>query len=396
MKKTFIDLFSGAGGMSCGLEMAGWACLLGIDHDRTAIETFQHNHLQAKAIAGDIREISNQQIQTIIEYQKVDLICGGPPCQGFSTIGQNDHLDERNFLFLEFLRIVEALKPDYIIVENVTGLLSKKNENVLKTIIKSFTDLGYTIDVKVLSAHHYGVPEKRRRTIFLGNRFGVKNIYPDKMFKDSKKDHQDLPLPRNVEWAFDNLLESNGENLNHDITRSQIVNDLERERISHIPEGKSVRYERDQSAYLPKNLWFDVDWSSIHEERFREAKLNRLDRQDCANTINTSRTTYYHPVETRYLTPREAAAIQSFPANYFFCGTITQQWRQIGNAVPPLLAKALGESILVLDSLKNNMDATNSIEDIQSIRAKAFSYKENTFNKFKQSDKSQSNQLALF
>jgi DNA (cytosine-5)-methyltransferase 1 len=396
MKKTFIDLFSGAGGMSCGLEMAGWTCLLGIDHDRTAIETFQHNHLQAKAIAGDIREISNQQIQEIIEHQKVDLICGGPPCQGFSTIGQNDHLDERNFLFLEFLRIVEALKPDYIIVENVTGLLSKKNENVLKAIIKSFTDLGYTIDVKVLSAHHYGVPEKRRRTIFLGNRFGVKNIYPDKIFKDSEQDHQDLPLPRNVEWAFDNLLESNGEIFNHDIKRSQIVNDLERERISLIPEGKSVRYEKDQLAYLPESLRFDVDWQNIHEERFREAKLNRLDRYDCANTINTSRTTYYHPVENRYLTPREAAAIQSFPANYFFCGTVTQQWRQIGNAVPPLLSKALGESILVLDSLKNNMEITNSIEDIQSIRAKAFSYKENAFNKSKQADKSKSNQLVLF
>jgi DNA (cytosine-5)-methyltransferase 1 len=214
------------------------------------------------------------------------------------------------------------------------------------------------------------------------------------MFKDSEQDAQDLPLPRNVEWAFDNLLESNGEIFNHDIKRSQIVNDLERERISHIPEGKSVRYEKDQLAYLPESLWFDVDWQNIHEERFREAKLNRLDRYDCANTINTRRTTYYHPVENRYLTPREAAAIQSFPANYFFCGTITQQWRQIGNAVPPLLAKALGESILALDSLKNNMEITNSIEDIQAIRAKAFSYKENAFNKSKQPDKA--NQLALF
>ncbi|MFN6065733.1 MAG: DNA cytosine methyltransferase, partial [Pseudanabaena sp.] len=132
------------------------------------------------------------------------------------------------------------------------------------------------------------------------------------------------------------------------------------------------------------------------EERFREAKLNRLDRDDCANTINTSRTTYYHPVENRYLTAREAAAIQSFPSNYFFCGTLTQQWRQIGNAVPPILAKAIGESILMLDSTKNNMEITTSIEDIQSIRAKAFSYKENAFNKSKKLDKVKSTQLALF
>jgi len=394
MKKTFIDLFSGAGGMSCGLEMAGWQCVLGIDHDQAAIATFKHNHQHAQAIAGDIREISIEQIQSSINYKKVDLICGGPPCQGFSTIGQNDHQDERNFLFFEFLRVVEALKPDYIIVENVTGLLSKRNENVLTEIIKSFTDLGYTMDVKVLSAHHYGVPEKRRRTIFLGNRFGVKNIYPDKIFKDSDQDEQNLPLPRNIGWAFDTLLDINGEILNHDIKRAQISNDLERERVSHIPEGKSVRYEKDQLAYLPERLWFDVDWQNIHEERFREAKLNRLDRQGCSNTINTSRTTYYHPTENRYLTAREAAAIQSFPSDYFFCGTLTQQWRQIGNAVPPLLAKALGKSILCLDLTKDNMEETKSIEDIKAVRAKAFSYKENSFKKSTQFDKS--TQLALF
>ncbi len=134
MTKSFIDLFSGAGGMSCGLEMAGFQCLLGVDRDREAIETFKYNHKNSQTIFGDIREISIDRIQEIIKYQKVDLICGGPPCQGFSTIGQNDGQDERNFLFLEFIRIVEALKPDYIIMENVTGLLAKKNENVLREI----------------------------------------------------------------------------------------------------------------------------------------------------------------------------------------------------------------------------------------------------------------------
>jgi DNA (cytosine-5)-methyltransferase 1 len=389
MKKTFIDLFSGAGGMSCGLEMAGFQCLLGVDHEQAAIETFRHNHKQSEAIIGDIRNISIEQIQSSINYQKVDLICGGPPCQGFSTIGQNDRQDERNFLFFEFLRIVAALEPDYLIMENVTGLLSKNNEHILKEIIKSFTDLGYTIDVKVLSAHHYGVPEKRRRTIFLGNRFGVQNIYPKKMFKDSDRDDEELPLPRTVGIALDSLLEVAGEPLNHEIKRAQISNELERERIGYIPEGKSVRYEKDQLAYLPKRLWFDVDWDNIHEQRFREAKLNRLDSKNCSNTINTSRTTYYHPTENRYLTAREAAAIQSFPSDYFFCGTLTQQWRQIGNAVPPLLAKALGESILNLDLIKNNMEETKSIEDIKEIRAKAFSYKD-------KADMNKTVQLALF
>jgi DNA (cytosine-5)-methyltransferase 1 len=377
MKKTFIDLFSGAGGLSCGLEMAGFKCLIGIDQDKTAIETFQLNHKHAQAIAGDIRKISIEKIKEIIQSQKVDLICGGPPCQGFSTIGSNKKEDERNFLFGEFVRVVEALQPDYILMENVTGLLAKKNENTLQSIIKCFTDLGYTIDVRVLSAHHYGVPEKRRRTIVLGNKFGVVNIYPEQLFKDSENECSNLPLPRTVGWAFTNLCEVNGEVFNHDLDSAQIASELEKKRLSYIPEGKSVRYEKDQLAYLPKELWFDVDWKNLHEERFREAKLNRLNTNSCSGTINTNRTSYYHPTENRYLTAREAAAIQSFPPDYIFSGSLTQQWRQIGNAVPPLLAKAVGEAILKLDRSKDLMEKTFSIQDVSSIRARAFSYKEN-------------------
>jgi DNA (cytosine-5)-methyltransferase 1 len=377
MKKTFIDLFSGAGGLSCGLEMAGFKCLLGIDLDKTAIETFKLNHKHAQAIAGDIRNISTEKIKELMQNQKIDLICGGPPCQGFSTIGSNNKEDERNFLFWEFIRFIRALQPDYIIMENVTGILARKNEKTLQTIISSFTDLNYTIDVKVLSAHHYGVPEKRRRTIILGNKFGVVNIYPEQLFKNSEEECSNLPLPRTVGWAFKNLCEVNGTTFNHDIDGAQIPNDIEKKRISYIPEGKSVRYEKDQLAYLPKELWFDIDWKNLQEERFREAKLNRLNRNSCSGTINTNRTSYYHPTENRYLTAREAAAIQSFPSNYIFCGTLTQQWRQIGNAVPPLLAKVIGEAILKLDKRKDLMEKTLSIQDVSSIRATAFSYKEN-------------------
>jgi len=377
MKKLFIDLFSGAGGLSCGLEMSGFKCLLGIDQDKTAIETFKLNHKYAQAIAGDIRKISTESIKELIGNQKVSLICGGPPCQGFSTIGQNNKEDERNFLFWEFVRFVEAFNPDYILMENVTGLLAKKNEDTLKTIIRCFTGLGYTIDVKVLSAHHYGVPEKRRRTIFLGNKFGVVNIYPEQLFKNSEKEYTNLPLARTVEWAFKNLCKVNGKVFNHDLDSAQIPNEIEKKRLQFIPEGKSVRYKKDEVAYLTKELWFDVDWENLHEERFREAKLNRLSRNSCSGTINTNRTSYYHPTENRYLTAREAAAIQSFPPDYIFCGTLTQQWRQIGNAVPPLLAKAIGEAILKLDQCKDLMGKTLSIQDVSSIRATAFSYKEN-------------------
>ena len=383
MKKKFIDFFSGAGGMSCGLEMAGFECLLGIDFDPIAIQTFQLNHKNAGTIVGNLREISVETIQQTVGEQKVDLVCGGPPCQGFSTIGQNNHQDQRNFLFWDFLRMIKSLKPDYVIMENVTGLLSRKNEATLKVILESFTKIGYQVDIKVLSAHHYGVPEKRRRTILLGNRFQVKNLYPEILFSDEEE-------ARTVAWAFEHLITDQGQVFNHDIEQAQITNSLEKQRLSYIPEGGSVRYEKDQKKYLPPELWFDINWDQLLERRFREAKLRRLDRATSAGTINTSRTTYYHPTENRYLTAREAAAIQSFPANFIFCGTVTQQWRQIGNAVPPLMAKAIGKAILNLDQQKENMETTIEIPKIDEIRAEAFTYR-----KPKQK-KSSSLQLELF
>jgi DNA (cytosine-5)-methyltransferase 1 len=120
-------------------------------------------------------------------------------------------------------------------------------------------DLGYSIDVKVLSAHHYGVPQMRRRTIFLGNRFGLSNLYPEPMFKEpGEAIAQDLPLPRTVGWAFENLCEANGTAFNHDPHTAQIKSELERQRIKFIPEGKSIRYEKDAIAYLPSYLWFEA------------------------------------------------------------------------------------------------------------------------------------------
>ncbi|MGB3188252.1 MAG: DNA cytosine methyltransferase [Limnoraphis sp.] len=375
MTKTFIDLFSGAGGMSCGLEQAGFECVLGIDQDKASLETFQANHHHANIISGDLREITLEDIDEQIDNQTIDLICGGPPCQGFSTIGANDNRDKRNFLFFEFLRIVTALKPDYLIMENVTGLLSRNNEPTLSLILNSFVELGYTIEVRVLAAHNYGVPQARRRTIFLGNRFGVQNIYPQKQFQDSPKDSDNLPAARTVGWAFENLLACQNTTFNHDIETAQIPNELEQKRLYYIPEGEGIRYQKDELAYLPRELWFNVDWDNLREQRFRETKLKRLDRNAVSNTINTSRTTYYHPTEHRYLTVREAAAIQSFPPNFIFKGSLTQQWRQIGNAVPPLLAKAIGEGILNLDKQKDKLEKTDFIQDISEIRSKAFSYR---------------------
>ena len=125
MSFNFIDLFSGAGGLSHGLSKAGMNCLVGIDFLKPAIETFKHNHKNSHAICGDLREIETKDIKKLIKNRKVHLVCGGPPCQGFSTIGTNDADDSRNHLFMQYVKFVKDFNPNYILIENVTGLLSK-------------------------------------------------------------------------------------------------------------------------------------------------------------------------------------------------------------------------------------------------------------------------------
>ena len=366
-KINFVDLFCGAGGLSHGLEMAGFQCVFGVDNDKSAMSTFEKNHPDAEAYLGDISDISNYKFKKISKDKKIHIVCGGPPCQGLSTVGEGIPDDPRNFLFLEFVRAVKNIKPDFVILENVTGILSRKNINITAGIINQFAESGYNMSVRVLSADHFGVPQKRRRSIFIGNRLAIENIFPTPTHAGK---------PRTVADAFFHM-KFDGIEHNHDTNIAKIKNKIEKQRIMHIPEGKSVRYEKDEVEYLPPKLRFDVDWSKIDESRFREAKLNRLDRKIPSPTIMTGRYTYYHPTEPRYLTVREAAAIQSFPNDFIFEGTISQQWRQIGNAVPPLLGKAIGNAILRSYKEQKKLKDVSHIsvkELIGAVRAHAFDY----------------------
>lgn len=380
MKYNFIDLFSGAGGLSCGFEKAGLNCLAGIDFFKSAIETFKKNHKKAVGIDGDIRKISIKEFKKKINNKKVHIICGGPPCQGFSTIGPGDAKDSRNHLFLEFVRFVKELKPEIIVLENVTGLLAKKNIKTLKSIFNCFEDLGYDLNARVLSSHHYGAPQIRRRVILIGNRIRVENIYPTKRFSNVGEINSKLKKPRTVSWAFKTLVKSKNKSFNHNIETARIKSNLEVSRISHVPEGKSIRYERDEKKYLPKKLWFDHNWNEIGEKRFREAKFARLDRSKPSPTIVTGSRMYYHPTENRYLTTREAASLQSFPPEFEFIGSITSQWTQIGNAVPPLMAEAIGVAIKKMLKNKSKKIKKTKKTNIEFIRSTAFNYDKDVSN----------------
>jgi DNA (cytosine-5)-methyltransferase 1 len=392
---NFIDLFAGAGGLSCGLELAGHRCLLGVDADQYAMHTFALNHKYAETYSHDIAGLDLDTIKNLTGRKTIHVVVGGPPCQGFSTAGLGNPLDQRNALFRHFVRIVKDVRPWFVIMENVTGLLAKKNAPVLKAILQEFQKLGYNMDVRVLSSEEYGVPERRRRTVFIGSNITNTILFPE---TTHGLDEGKAPL-ETVGHAFKRLekeLKSKTKEIpNHNLPLTVIKNPLDRERLHYIPEGKGIRYQKDEEEYLPKHLRLGVKWHEIPEERFRQTRLQRLDRKKPSITITTQKTCYYHPTEDRYLSAREAATLQSFPHDYIFIGSDRAQWRQIGNAVPPLLGKALGINLNRMleraylenpdflqenfDSLLNPKKSRNKVarkieKNIDTIRSKAFVY----------------------
>jgi DNA (cytosine-5)-methyltransferase 1 len=367
---SFIDLFSGCGGLSHGLEMSGHKCLLGVDANKEAIQSFAANHPHAEVFLGDIKKLSDKKLKELLKNQKIDMVVGGPPCQGFSTVGRGAVDDVRNQLFKEFIRIVKLTDPKVVVFENVTGLVAKKNQQILAQIFKHFEKLGFNMDARVLSAEEFGVPEKRRRTIIMG----VKNS--EVIFPEATHGARAGKKIRTVSDAIKNLKGPRGKIYNHDVDLAQLSSKSDRERLKFIPAGRGIRYQTDEKEFLPKRLWFGVKWEELREKRFRQTRLQRLPLTEPSPTILTSRTSYYHPVEPRYLTPREAAACQSFPNDFIFHGSQTAVFRQIGNAVPPLLARALGESIKSIN-FKKRMSKKSSVED--KLVKNAFHYHEPTY-----------------
>lgn len=340
----FIDCFSGAGGFSTGLEMTGkFKCILGIEYDRYAADTFHRNHKHATVFNGDICELTDKKFVELIAGRKIKLMLSGAPCQGFSTAGKGDPEDPRNSLFKQFVRLLKIATPDYFIMENVRGLLSKKNEETFKKILSCFEKLGYNMDYDVLNADDFGVSQARQRLIIIGSR--VRKAY--------------MPVikaiqPKPIVEILKDIKNSYGGVFDHDLNQAEITNKLDKRRIARIPPGEYIRYECQEKEFLTKSLYLDVDWKNMPEGRLRQARYRRLPNYGISPTIMTSHTCYYHPTEDRYLTVREAARIQSFPNDFHFGFNtpMSAKWKQVGNAVPPLMAKAIGEHILFMESAR--------------------------------------------
>lgn len=345
-----LDLFCGAGGFSCGLEQVdGFKTKVALDFDANALHTFKMNFPDAICICGDIKnlKIKNMVIDAA-KKQKVNMIIGGPPCQGFSLKGKNLGIyDQRNFLFLEYVDLVSRINPEIFIIENVKNMLMSENGYFIRQIYDKFEDLGYTLNHGVLSAYDFGVPQTRQRAIIIGTlnkngislpksninfRTTVRDAISDLSYLNSG-DGADVSLYQNEPLSeYQAILRKNSELLyNHKATNHSLI---ALNKLSLIPP------EGDKTS-MPNNLIgnqiFKTTWSRLIWDKPSPTIDTRFDTP--SNGRNS------HPYLNRAITPREAARIQSFPDTFRFYGPKTSICKQIGNAVPPLMAKAIAEHI---------------------------------------------------
>lgn len=315
---NFIDLFSGAGGLSCGLTMAGFTPVGSVEIMPEAVATYKYNFVEQKGFnenvqTRDIREEAvKKELYDSVSDKHIHLIVGGFPCQGFSMAGHRVVTDPRNSLYLEMLEIVKHIKPDFVVMENVEGLRSMLGGKVEAKIISDYKEAGYDINVTVLNSADYGVPQIRRRVIFIGNRHGLTNYHPKPIYSLDNY----VTLGEGIK-RFMSIPEN--KQINHIFTRHS---DKMIEQIKALPEGQSL-YGNYSDA------WKKSPW----------------DKPSCTVKENHGGVNI-HPKLPRVLTPRELAALQSFPDDFIFKGSKKWQLVQIGNAVPALLGKAIGIAIM--------------------------------------------------
>ncbi|MBR4871437.1 MAG: DNA cytosine methyltransferase [Alistipes sp.] len=321
---TFVDLFCGAGGLSKGLELAGLQGICGLDWFKEAGMTyrrnFHHTLVEGDITQPEVKDLFYKTCRENLNGRQLTLVAGGFPCQGFSMAGNRIVDDPRNSLYKELLEIVRTLQPLYVVCENVVGLRTMLGGGVERKIISDFREAGYEMNVTTLRAANYYVPQKRDRVIFIGNRIGATNYHPHPLLSPDRYISTGEAIGDLISHPID-------EGFNHLPTKHSPEMEA---RISAVPEGQSL-YKGYSDA------WKKCPWD--------EASCTIKENHGGVNL---------HPKLPRVLTAREMARLQSFPDDFIFEGKKNKQLVQIGNAVPPLLGKAIGLSVI-----KSLMDIDN-------------------------------------
>lgn len=357
-KLTVVDLFCGAGGLSVGFSQAGFNIVYGIDNDNNSLQTFGMNFKSSKAVNVDLFNFNHSEFKKILDGKKIDVVIGGPPCQGFSLTGTRKEDDPRNKLYQAFFEIVKLTNPKAFLIENVPGMGKLYEGKVKENIYKKADKLGYNVSSDILTAAHFGVPQMRKRIFFVGIK---KNIgiftFPEKINKDQshyitcEEAIGDLPaldqnflgeevMDYNSELKSHYQKEMRGKNkklFNHVATKHT---EHVKEVISHVPEGGNYKH-------LPKGVG--------ESRKFHEA-WTRYHSKKPSKTIDTGHRNHFHYKYNRVPTVRENARLQSFNDAFIFIGPKTQQYKQVGNAVPPKMAYYIAEKIkdVISDDNKSN------------------------------------------
>jgi len=383
MKKKFIDIFCGAGGLTLGFERAGYKCIGAIDNSPACIETHKINFPRSYNLMNNIKDITPKKFAKLINNSKIDIIIGGPPCPTFSTIGhakinsinkkKNNNFtifdDERNFLFKNFFNYIEYFKPKFFIMENVPNFKSKYNGEIFNQTLDKIRKLKYkilNIDNLIFNSADYGVPQLRKRLFIIGcndpnasfempkpshysedkiinNKFKKKYITVSQAINDLPKITDNWRISE-CEYSrhknlndFQILMRSNnGKTVKNNICR--LTNIRAKKLFSHLKQGQKYM---DLPKKIRKILPFREDIFFDRLKRLREDKPSWT----VIAHIGMDGYMYIHPNDNRTLSVREAARLQSFPDNYYFHGNQTETYHQVGNAVPVLLAEKIARSL---------------------------------------------------
>ncbi len=355
-KPKVIDLFAGVGGLSLGFENCGFDVVLANEYDESIAAAYKANHKGTRMIVGDITSLDLE--KTFGPYQgQIDVVIGGPPCQGFSQKGQRKTIhDERNFLFKYYVRVVELVKPRYFVMENVPNLLTAEKGYFRKEIEELFNSMGYQLKMGILNASDYGVPQNRRRAVIIGKRGGAAPGLPkprnitvtiwdaisDLAYLSSGEGEEEQEYRGKPRSEYQKKLRGGSGTLrNHVATRHSR---LALERLAMIPPnaGKEVLPEE----HLTRSIYSGT-WTRMRKDEISVTITTRFDTPSSGK--------FTHPFLDRAITVREAARIQSFPDSFRFVGSKGSQMKQVGNAVPPLLAGAIAE--VVMNDLKEGVDS---------------------------------------
>lgn len=354
-KFTSMDLFSGCGGMSLGFMMAGGSPISALDNDSDSIDTFRLNF----PIAHDVHACDIQNWRPRLKSGDVSVVIGGPPCQGFSLARGRRYVDDpRNSLYRYFVESLKAIKPAWFVMENVEGIKNIGDGVIFQQIMEDFTDAGYDVGFKVINMACYGVPQKRRRAIFVGNRLGEVFHWPEERYSDRSKLDQLHFLGRSmkpffsVNDAISDLGHPLGSYFSH---RANSKMRGPRNRDAFIDPAFTLRVRGDEfalcekpaeSAFAPGTMPTPLNYRFRPSNQLQEFLAESGPRYVKRELLPVCEGSAEELRGTRRLSLREQARLQSFPDWFNFVGSVSSQARQIGNAVPPIFCYQLFDRIM--------------------------------------------------